>query len=147
MPPVFALSLLQISLAKVRSTSHYTKTSANSESTRRPRPGHLSPRDKSLQACTCFKYIIWHLITASHTQLAQAKDAHVGVVKTYALPPTPVAPSVPSDLAAELSAYDAAEPTRAEVVAASSEAADAAGGADAFLSFLEQDLPKPEAHH
>jgi len=76
-----------------------------------------------------------------------AKDAHVGVVRTYAQPPSPVAPSIPSDLAAELSAYDAAEPTRAEIVAASGETADAAGGADAFLSFLEQDLPKPEAHH
>jgi len=89
----------------------------------------LSTTEK-LIACTC-----------------QAKDAHVGVVKTYAQPTSPLPPSVPSDLAAELSAYDTAEPTRAESVAASGEIKDFAGGADAFLSFLEQDLPKPDAHH
>ncbi|KAF8229390.1 hypothetical protein L208DRAFT_1286750, partial [Tricholoma matsutake] len=76
-----------------------------------------------------------------------AKDAHVGVVKTYNQPSSPVVPSIPSDLAAELAAYDTAEPTRAEVVATSGQTEDVAGSADAFLSFLEQDLPKPEAHH
>jgi len=77
-----------------------------------------------------------------------AKDAHVGVVKSYTQPPSPAAPSIPSDLAAELAAYDAVEPTRAEAVAtASGETGDLAGGADAFLNFLEQDLPKHEAHH
>ncbi|RDB17560.1 hypothetical protein Hypma_001001 [Hypsizygus marmoreus] len=75
-----------------------------------------------------------------------AKDAHVGVVKSYTLPPTPKAPAIPTDLAAELSAYDAAEPTKAEAVAAGT-AEEGASGADAYLSFLEQDLPKPEAHH
>jgi len=75
-----------------------------------------------------------------------AKDAHVGVVKAFALPPTPTAPSVPSDLASQLAAYDAAEPTRAQTVSTSS-ATEETSGADAFLNFLEQDLQKPEAHH
>lgn len=83
-------------------------------------------------------------LTNSHPK--QAKDAHVGVVKAYSLPPSPVAPALPSDLASELSAYDAAEPTKAEVAVASGSAEDAAG-ADAYLTFLEADLPKPEAHH
>ncbi|KAF9463343.1 ATP synthase complex subunit H-domain-containing protein [Collybia nuda] len=75
-----------------------------------------------------------------------AKDAHVGVVKAYSLPPSPVAPSLPSDLAAELTAYDAVEPTKVEVAVASGSAEEVAG-AEAYLSFLEADIPKPEAHH
>ncbi|TFK68000.1 hypothetical protein BDN72DRAFT_842403 [Pluteus cervinus] len=75
-----------------------------------------------------------------------AKDAHVGVVKAYTLPPTPKPPVLPTDLAAELSAYDAAEPG---VAGASAQATttEAPTGADEFLTFLEQDLPKKEAHH
>ncbi|KAJ2934571.1 hypothetical protein H1R20_g2534, partial [Candolleomyces eurysporus] len=81
-----------------------------------------------------------------------AKDAHVGVVKSFALPPTPKAPSLPADLAAELSAYDAVEPTIAaapSTSAAATEAAESNGAADAeaFLSFLEQDVVKPVHHH
>jgi len=77
-----------------------------------------------------------------------AKDAHVGVVKSYSLPPAPKAPSIPSDIASELAAYDAAEPASAsETVAKSSSTEETVSGADAYLSFLEQDLPKPEAHH
>jgi len=82
--------------------------------------------------------------------LSQPKDAHVGVVKTYTAPPKPKAPVLPSDLASELSAYDASEPTTAEVSkkAVASRTEDMGTGADAYLSFLEQDLPKAEeAHH
>ncbi|PAV15587.1 hypothetical protein PNOK_0844500 [Pyrrhoderma noxium] len=78
-----------------------------------------------------------------------AKDAHVGVVKAFAAPAVPKAPSAPADLASELAAYDAAEPTLASSPsAASTEVADDSGaGAKEFLAFLEADLPKPEAHH
>ncbi|KII83684.1 hypothetical protein PLICRDRAFT_119204, partial [Plicaturopsis crispa FD-325 SS-3] len=86
----------------------------------------------------------------SYKPAPAAKDAHVGVVKAYALPPAPQPPTLPSDLAAELSAYDAAEPTKADaapVKAAGQEhAAAGAAGADAFLAFLEADV-KAEVHH
>ncbi|KAI0669004.1 ATP synthase complex subunit H-domain-containing protein [Trametes maxima] len=77
----------------------------------------------------------------------QAKDAHVGVVKAYSLPPTPQAPTLPADLASELSAYDATEPTFAAAAKPAEEASSGPTGADAFLSFLEADEPKVEAHH
>jgi F-type H+-transporting ATPase subunit h len=67
-------------------------------------------------------------------------------VKSYSLPPAPKPPVLPVDLASELAAYDAAEPTLAQRAAAQ-ESTEGAAGADEFLSFLEQDIPKPEAHH
>ncbi|KAJ3727321.1 ATP synthase complex subunit H-domain-containing protein [Lentinula guzmanii] len=75
------------------------------------------------------------------------KDAHVGVVKSYSPPGAPKAPSLPSDIASELTAYDASEPTSASQPAPQSSGGETVSGADAYLSFLEQDLPKPEAHH
>ncbi|KAF5375439.1 hypothetical protein D9615_007972 [Tricholomella constricta] len=79
---------------------------------------------------------------------AVAKDAHVGVVKSYSLPPSPKAPALPTDLASDLAAYDVAEPTKAQAVkAAATGEEEVASGAEAYLSFLEQDLPKVEAHH
>lgn len=78
----------------------------------------------------------------------QAKDDHVGVVKNYTSPQVPKAPLLPDDIASELVAYDAAQPTIADVVAPTSASEESgAGGAEAFLAFLEQDLPKPAAHH
>ncbi|KAG6863553.1 hypothetical protein C0991_005147 [Blastosporella zonata] len=78
----------------------------------------------------------------------QAKDAHVGVVKSYTLPPTPKAPALPSDLASALAEYDAAEPSVKAAAQVASETADnGASGAEAYLAFLEADLPKEEAHH
>ncbi|PPQ83918.1 hypothetical protein CVT25_000663 [Psilocybe cyanescens] len=80
-----------------------------------------------------------------------SKDAHVGVVKNFSAPAAPATPALPSDLAAELSAYAATEPTAADAPAAkasSTESSEASsGGADAFLAFLEEDLPKPVHHH
>lgn len=68
-------------------------------------------------------------------------------MKQFALPPAPQAPTVPADLASELSTYDASEPSIASAPAPAS-GEEANGGADEFLSFLEQDLPKVEhAHH
>jgi F-type H+-transporting ATPase subunit h len=80
----------------------------------------------------------------------QAKDAHVGAVKSFSMPPTPKAPAVPADLASELSAYDAAEPTLEAVQTSSSSGSleeQTGGGADEFLALLEKDVPKPEHHH
>ncbi|KDQ17028.1 hypothetical protein BOTBODRAFT_223317 [Botryobasidium botryosum FD-172 SS1] len=79
-----------------------------------------------------------------------AKDAHVGNVKEFSAPSSPTPPSLPTDLASELAAYEQSEPTIAEVTQASATPADAesgAGGADAFLAYLEADIPKAEAHH
>lgn len=148
MPRAPALSLQPILLARVRLTGHHIPR-ANSESTRRSRSGHLHPRNKILQANTGCKqdsFVPYHSNPPIIT-VKQAKDAHVGVVKTYSSPTAPTVPSIPSDLATELSAYDAVEPTRAEAVSTPSDMQVGAGGAEAFLSFLEQDLPKPEVHH
>ncbi|KAI0070873.1 hypothetical protein K474DRAFT_1712935 [Panus rudis PR-1116 ss-1] len=76
-----------------------------------------------------------------------AKDAHVGHVKAYSLPPAPKPPTVPADLASELAAYDAAEPTVASQPAATTSAEQVGTGADSFLEFLEADVPKADAHH
>ena len=87
----------------------------------------------------------WQTFVATNPQ---TKDAHVGVVKNYSSPPTPKAPLLPVDLASELTAYDAAEPTIANTAAPTSASEESgAGGADAYLAFLEQDLPKPVHHH
>jgi F-type H+-transporting ATPase subunit h len=76
----------------------------------------------------------------------QDKDAHVGAVKAYSLPPKPQAPTVPADLASELAAYDATEPTKAEVKTTAAHAEEGGqSGADAWLEFIERD-PEP-AHH
>ncbi len=80
--------------------------------------------------------------------ILQLKDAHVGVVKNYALPPTPQAPTLPADLAGELSAWDAAEPTVATAAKPATEEPAGPTGAEQFLAFLEADEPKhDEAHH
>ncbi|OJA12580.1 hypothetical protein AZE42_04945 [Rhizopogon vesiculosus] len=79
-----------------------------------------------------------------------AKDAHVGAVKVFSAPAIPKTPTLPVDLAAELNAYDAAEPTKDEVEVKSSSAhagEDVGKGADAFLGFLEADVKPAEAHH
>ncbi|KAI0945951.1 hypothetical protein AcV7_010056 [Taiwanofungus camphoratus] len=77
-----------------------------------------------------------------------AKDAHVGAVKAYSIPPAPQPPTIPADLASELSAYDAVEPVSAsEAKAAPTSTEQVATGADTFLAFLEADEPKAEVHH
>ena len=68
-------------------------------------------------------------------------------MKSYSAPAVPKAPAAPTDLAAELSAYDAAEPTSTPVKAAGATEGSGSGGAMEFLAFLEQDLPKADAHH
>ena len=75
----------------------------------------------------------------------QAKDAHVGVVKPF----SSALPSVPalSDLASELAAYDATEPTRTTVADVTTGHEKPAAGAEANLEFLEADEVQEEAHH
>ncbi|KAL4062296.1 ATP synthase complex subunit H-domain-containing protein [Scleroderma yunnanense] len=76
------------------------------------------------------------------------KDAHVGAVKLFALPQPPQPPTLPVDLAAELAAYDAAEPTKADEPAVKGAAVEDFGrGAEGFLTFLEADVKPVEAHH
>ncbi|KAI0316636.1 ATP synthase complex subunit H-domain-containing protein, partial [Amylostereum chailletii] len=74
-----------------------------------------------------------------------AKDAHVGSVHAYSAPAAPTPPSLPADLASELSAYDAADPVRAAVETKATPGA-ASSGAEEFLTFLEADEVE-EAHH
>ena len=79
---------------------------------------------------------------------SQAKDAHVGFVKKYSPPPIPRAPVLPANLASELAAYDASEPSIAEAAAPTSASEESgADGAEAYLTFLEQDIPEPVHHH
>lgn len=82
----------------------------------------------------------------SHAYVStQAKDAHVGTVKSYSAPAAPQVPTLPSDLASELSAFDASEPTKASADVAPTGASAVPSGAEAFLTFLEAD--EVEEHH
>jgi F-type H+-transporting ATPase subunit h len=78
--------------------------------------------------------------------MKQAKDAHVGAVKAFSSPPPPSAPALP-DLASELAAYDATEPTRATATEVPTGRGEPAAGAEAYLAFLEADEVQEEAHH
>ncbi|KAG6331427.1 hypothetical protein ID866_7660 [Astraeus odoratus] len=78
----------------------------------------------------------------------QAKDAHLGAVKTLTTPQPPKPPVLPADLASELAAYDAAEPTKVDEPAGKGAVAEDVGqGAEAFLTFLEADVKPAEGHH
>jgi F-type H+-transporting ATPase subunit h len=80
----------------------------------------------------------------------QAKDAHASAVRSYAVPAAPVAPALPADLAAELSKFDATEPTLGNAAAAAPTPAASEEGAQSaaeFLKFLEADIPKDDGHH
>ncbi|KAH8829890.1 ATP synthase complex subunit H-domain-containing protein [Flagelloscypha sp. PMI_526] len=74
------------------------------------------------------------------------KDAHVGNVKAYSTPSAPQAPTLPTDIASELSAYDAAEPTKVSAAPTSADASTEADGA-AFLEMLEAPEVEEEHHH
>ncbi|KAI5823524.1 hypothetical protein K523DRAFT_255015 [Schizophyllum commune Tattone D] len=82
----------------------------------------------------------------SYKPAPAAKDAHVGQVRSWSAPQKPAAPALPTDLAAELSAYDAAEPTLASAPAAG-EAPAAASAAEEFLEMLEADPVVEEHEH
>lgn len=70
----------------------------------------------------------------------------MGVVKAFSAPAVPSAPALP-DLAPELAAYDAMEPTRATAADVPAGHGEPAAGAEAYLAFLEKDEVQEEAHH
>lgn len=70
----------------------------------------------------------------------------MGVVKAFSAPSVPSAPALP-DLAPELAAYDATEPTRAAAADVPVGHGEPAAGAEAYLAFLEKDEVQEEAHH
>jgi F-type H+-transporting ATPase subunit h len=83
----------------------------------------------------------------------QSKDATASI-RSFTAPQPPKAPELPSDLAAELSAFDAQEPVLGQSASpAKAAAADAAAAAEGgegvqeYLAFLEKDLPKADKHH
>jgi len=79
-----------------------------------------------------------------------SKDAASAHVRSFTPPSAPKAPTLPSDLAAELAKFDKVEPTlgaTSSKAATSGSAATGGESADEYLSFLEQDLPKKDAHH
>ncbi|KAF9649123.1 hypothetical protein BDM02DRAFT_3095272 [Thelephora ganbajun] len=79
----------------------------------------------------------------------KAANDHVGSVKEFSTPTPPQTPALPADLASELAQYDATEPvsTPSSSTADASHVAPGTTEADAFLSFLEADIPKDEVHH
>lgn len=70
-------------------------------------------------------------------------------MKAFSAPSAPKPPSNPTDLASELSAYDAAEPILAGSATAKAKTSveESGAGAQEFLELLEADLPKPDHHH
>ena len=68
----------------------------------------------------------------------------------FTSPAAPKPPVLPADLAADLAAYDTAEPTKADVEAVKPtglSGEEGGVGAEAFLAFLEADVKPAEAHH
>jgi len=77
----------------------------------------------------------------------QTADASSSV-RSYKAPSSPKAPSLPTDLASELSKFDAQEPSfAAPATTKTATSTDGAESADEYLTFLEKDLPKADAHH
>lgn len=70
----------------------------------------------------------------------------MGVVKDFSASVLPSAPALP-DLATELAAYDATEPTREAAVDVPTGHGEPGAGAEAYLAFLEADEVQEEAHH
>ena len=90
-------------------------------------------------------YTVGH-VSFIHLPVKQPKDAHVGAVKAFTAPALPSAPVLP-DLATELAAYDATEPTRVTAPDVPNGLGEPATGAEAYLAFLEADEVQEEAHH
>lgn len=86
------------------------------------------------------------------TQLtSQSKTDAEQHVRKFSAPAAPQAPELPTDLASDMSAFDAQSPVigASKASAKADKAAESEEGmsADAYLKFLEQPLPKPEKHH
>lgn len=78
----------------------------------------------------------------------QSADAHAQAVRTFAAPAAPAAPVLPTDLAAEMSKFDATEPVlgAAPTAAPAAQQAETGGSAQQFLEQMEADLPKNDHH-
>ncbi|WVQ76827.1 hypothetical protein IAR50_006501 [Cryptococcus sp. DSM 104548] len=83
----------------------------------------------------------------SYKPAAKSADAHKGAVRSFTAPQAPTAPSLPTDLASELSKFDAEEPALGATAKKASTTSEASEGVEEYLAFLEKDLPKAEAHH
>ncbi|OWT40146.1 F-type H+-transporting ATPase subunit H [Cryptococcus neoformans] len=83
----------------------------------------------------------------SYKPAAKAADAHVGSVRSFTAPKAPSAPSLPTDLASELSKFDAEEPTIGGSAPKTSASSEGGESVEEYLAFLEKDLPKADAHH
>lgn len=76
----------------------------------------------------------------------------MGAVREFKAPQAPTPPTLP-DLATELGAYEASEPTLApktadrEVKEGEAQKEEGKLSGPALLAFLEQDLPKDDLHH
>jgi len=78
----------------------------------------------------------------------QAKDAASSHVRSYTAPSPPKAPALPTDLAAELSKFDAEEPVIGSTATTKPGGSSEEGeGAAEYLAFLEAPLPEKEVHH
>ncbi|BEJ12136.1 hypothetical protein CspHIS471_0205960 [Cutaneotrichosporon sp. HIS471] len=82
----------------------------------------------------------------SYKAPAKGADAHAQHVRSFAAPATPAAPAVPSDLAGEMSKFDATEPTLGNTATPTQAAAETGGSAQEFLEAMEADLPKNTDH-
>ncbi|GMK54630.1 hypothetical protein CspeluHIS016_0112160 [Cutaneotrichosporon spelunceum] len=83
----------------------------------------------------------------SYKAPAKSADAHSSHVRSFAAPAAPTVPAVPSDLAGEMSKFDATEPTLGNSAApAQAASTETSGSAQEFLEALEADLPKNEEH-
>ncbi|AFR95157.1 F-type H+-transporting ATPase subunit H [Cryptococcus neoformans C23] len=83
----------------------------------------------------------------SYKPAAKAADAHVGSVRSFTAPKAPSAPALPTDLASELSKFDAEEPTIGGSAPKTSASSEGGESVEEYLAFLEKDLPKADAHH
>ncbi|WVO14211.1 hypothetical protein L204_101843 [Cryptococcus depauperatus] len=83
----------------------------------------------------------------SYKPAPKAADIHVGSVRNFSAPKPPTVPSLPTDLASELSKFDAEEPTLGSTTPKAAADVEDAGGAQEYLEFLEKDIPKTEAQH
>jgi F-type H+-transporting ATPase subunit h len=88
-----------------------------------------------------------HVVCSLNLTDVQTADASSSV-RSYKAPSSPKAPALPTDLASELSKFDAEEPSFAAPASTkTASTTEGAESADEYLTFLEKDLPKADAHH
>ncbi|KAG8852012.1 hypothetical protein FRB91_007107 [Serendipita sp. 411] len=130
---------------------------ATSSSLRKGKLGIIELRSKAHNSTVTLDLVqdLYLRELKSYKPIPAAKDAHVGAVREFKAPQAPETPTLPGDLASELSTYASSEPILDSKTAgaASKDGKDAAPPADnkltgpALLKFLEEDLPKDDHHH